>query len=321
MTEATEARRVDLESPGSLRWWIGWVCVVLCTSLASFWAFWGAMEAFHEGWCMPLLWQRLLQTLAYLTPAALIALITASAIRWPVLGVVAGLSIVAFLLTAQALGYSRFPWLLLLLLAGAPGMAATALYFGRPTPRGLSIALAISAPLAVAILSGIGPAIRVAGRFDDGDRSMQLIAGNGVELEWAPAGPGWARKGNVNYTQTIDRVTRLSYDGQTLMNEPQDVWRLPTREEVVRSLTCYGENAGGQWDTTTADATYGRTPDKESPLWDPHAPLIYLWTADELDDRRAWIVVYHGGVFAKDKQLGSASIGFRAVRDPRPQQR
>jgi hypothetical protein len=63
-------------------------------------------------------------------------------------------------------------------------------------------------------------------------------------------------------------------------------------------------------------ANYARRPDKESPLWDPYAPLIYLWTADEADNNRAWIVVYHGGIYSKLKNLGAASNGFRAVREP-----
>ena len=50
-------------------------------------------------------------------------------------------------------------------------------------------------------------------------------------------------------------------------------------------------------------------------MWDPLSPLIYLWTAEEAGPDRAWIVVYHGGVYAKAKRAGWSSLGFRAVRD------
>ena len=57
-------------------------------------------------------------------------------------------------------------------------------------------------------------------------------------------------------------------------------------------------------------AGYDRRPDKESPLWDQYAPLIYLWTAEEQSTELAWIVVYHGGVYIKPKDVGSPSFGF-----------
>jgi hypothetical protein len=51
---------------------IGWGGVTLVTVASSFWAFWGVNEAFHEGWCKPYLWMRLLQVFAYLGPATVL---------------------------------------------------------------------------------------------------------------------------------------------------------------------------------------------------------------------------------------------------------
>jgi hypothetical protein len=130
------------------------------------------------------------------------------------------------------------------------------------------------------------------------------------------AGPGWARDGNVVWKEATRRARHLTVDGLSLADTPQDYWRLPTREEVVRSLTRHHRNAGGTWDAERQQPHYQRKPDKESPLWDSHAPLIYLWTSEERDEQNAWIVVYHGGVYAKPKLLGAASLGFRAVREP-----
>jgi hypothetical protein len=111
-------------------------------------------------------------------------------------------------------------------------------------------------------------------------------------------------------------VRYLTADGASLADEPQNIWRLPTRAEVVSSLTRHNRNAGGSWDEARQRPIYRIKPDKESPIWDPFAPLIYLWTSEEVDEQRAWIVVYHGGVYFHPKNIGSSSHGFRAVRDP-----
>jgi hypothetical protein len=145
---------------------------------------------------------------------------------------------------------------------------------------------------------------------------LRLVEGNGVTLLWAPAGQGWTRDGNISWAAAKERVRYLTADGLSLATQPQDLWRLPTREEVVRSLSRDNLNAGGDWDAARERASYQRKPDKESPLWDPYAPLIYLWTADDVDPQRAWVVVYHGGVYPQSKSLGSSSLGFRAVREP-----
>ncbi|MEN1679961.1 MAG: hypothetical protein AAGJ46_10230 [Planctomycetota bacterium] len=170
--------------------------------------------------------------------------------------------------------------------------------------------------MAVAIVCGAEPAWRVAGRFDDGDRGARMLplSGDGGSLTWAPAGPGWTRQGAVTWQQARRIAAHLSEDGAELLEEPIGVWRLPTREEAVRSLTRGNRNACGVF--AKDRAPYEVTPDKESPLWDPFAPLIYLSTADEADADRAWIVVYHGGLFTKPKAMGSPSAGLRAVRDP-----
>ena len=92
---------------------------------------------------------------------------------------------------------------------------------------------------------------------------------------------GWTREGLATWDEAVRRVRYLTEEGTTLAATPQDVWRLPTREEVVRSMTRGGHSAEGVWDPVSGRASYGRRPDKESPLWDRFAPLIYLWTAEE----------------------------------------
>jgi hypothetical protein len=43
-----------------------------------------------------------------------------------------------------------------------------------------------------------------------------------------------------------------------------------------------------------AKATYKTTPDKESPMWNVHSQVIYWWTATDVDEEHAYIIVYVG---------------------------
>jgi hypothetical protein len=38
---------------------LGWIAVGLSTLAGCFWAFWGIIENFHEGWYYPSLWMNL----------------------------------------------------------------------------------------------------------------------------------------------------------------------------------------------------------------------------------------------------------------------
>ena len=87
-----------------------------------------------------------------------------------------------------------------------------------------------------------------------------------------------------------------------MTDQNQDIWRLPTVEEAVSSLT--------------RRASYSLQPDKESPLWKVHSPVIYWWTATEIDEDRAYIIVYDGKVWPRSKDFGPDYLGFRCVKSP-----
>ena len=76
----------------------------------------------------------------------------------------------------------------------------------------------------------------------------------------------------------------------------------------------HGQNCGGTWDESSRQTSYQRTPDKESPLWDTHSKVIYWWTANEVSDRDAYIIVYDGKVWPRPKHARWGYLGFRAVR-------
>ena len=107
-----------------------------------------------------------------------------------------------------------------------------------------------------------------------------------------------------------------------LMPQPQDIWRLPTTDEVVRSLVHCGESASCTWDGASAQAECIEQPNKDTPLWAPDEAPIYYWAADEYAAESAWYVPYTGGLRyggAIDHQLkhwGNTRHGFRCVREP-----
>jgi hypothetical protein len=100
----------------------------------------------------------------------------------------------------------------------------------------------------------------------------------------------------------------------TISSNPQHIWRLPTVDEAVRSMARHGQNSGGIWDAEIAQAAYKITPDKESPLWNTLSQVIYWWTATEVDEERAYIIVYDGTVWPRSKHIGPAYLGFRCVK-------
>jgi hypothetical protein len=57
-------------------------------------------------------------------------------------------------------------------------------------------------------------------------------------------------------------------------------------------------------------------PDKEAPLWHPYSPVIYWWTADDVQPDRAYRVAYNGVVQAFPKQTRRGYFAARCVRTP-----
>jgi hypothetical protein len=291
---------------------VGWIAVGLSTIITCFWAFWGIIENFHEGWYFESLLSNLgLMLVQYLSPMLLFMCVTLVSIFWPRAG--AGLHGVLALGVAWFFEGLTNPVTLLLSL---PLIGLGALYwYGRPQPRKLAASLAIGLPLLTLTLSGIEPVLRVSQRLDDGNLQARLVHGNGVDLIWAPEGPGWPRDG-TDWVEAQQVCAYLGKDGLTLARMAQHTWRLPTVDEAVRSMARHGQNSGGVWDAGSAKATYETKPDKESPLWDVHSQVIYWWTATETDGEQAHIIVYDGEVWPRAKSFGPAYLGFRCVKPP-----
>jgi hypothetical protein len=218
--------------------------------------------------------------------------------------------------------------------------------------RNLWYLLAVVPPLLILIGMSIYSLPIVLTRMDDGGRSVRRIEGNGVSLIWAPEGPGWNWKqdyggypswnmialyglppvgmgdkpgygsqsgvfASVEEMAKYNLCLYLSQDGLTLESEPQNIWRMPTVDEYVRSFARHGVNAGCIWDGEVhAQVKCETLPDKETPLWAPDLSPIYYWAAEEYNESQAYFVSYNGWVNTAYKAGGNPRHSYRCVRDP-----
>jgi hypothetical protein len=291
---------------------VGWIAVVLSTAMACFWAFWGIIENFHEGWYSTSIWQNLgLMLVQYLMLMLLFVAGALAGIYWPRLG--GSLHIAAAL--SAAWFFRRAGILVVYPTIVGPLVAMGLCYwFGRVEPRRRAANLVVVASTLTLVVCGAEPAYRVSTRISDGDFGARRITASGVDLIWAPRGPGWTEQG-TSWEDAKRRCRYLTADGLSLAATPQDIWRLPTVDEAVRSMRRHGQDCGGSWDAAHATATYRRTPDKEPPLWNIHTQIIYWWTATDLDAQRAYVIVYDGQVWPRPKTARWGYLSFRAVKE------
>lgn len=193
---------------------------------------------------------------------------------------------------------------------------------GPSTIEGNGVAL-IWAPEGPGWSAGVGPS-QEAGRLLPGaNLSWNQIAFYGVP----PVGFGvkpaiQGSHATFEDMQSTGLCHYLSADGTSLMTEPQDVWRMPTTDELVRSLVRRGDNAGCSWDAQSSSADCEVPPNKDSPLWDLDASPIYYYAGEEYNASLAWYVPYTGGglyggaIAGQDKSAGNSRHGYRCVRAP-----
>lgn len=212
---------------------LGWIAVVVSSLIACFWALWGIIENFHEGWYYRSTLMNLsLMLIQYLSPMLAFVVIPVIAIVAPRLG-----SILYVLIGVLAAWFFRgSSWTVVYLSIVTPLMLLAVLFwYGRPHPRRRALWLVLGLPGLTLLIAGIGPAIHVFRRVDDGDRGARLVTGNQVALVWAPAGPGWPNRG-VSWDEANRRSRYLKADGLTLADSPQDIWRACLQSRKLSGL-------------------------------------------------------------------------------------
>lgn len=289
---------------------VGWVAVGLSIAITCFWAFWGIIENFHEGWFYESLLMNVgLMFAQYLSPMLVFMGVALVSIYWPRVGGSLHIIFALFMVWFFQAFSNAATFLIIIPLA----ILGALYWFGRPQPRKVATYLVIGLPLLTLVICGIEPIMRVSQRINDGNLEARLVEGNGVALIWAPDGPGWPRNG-MDWVEAREVCQYLAEDGTDLASTAQNIWRLPTVDEAVRSMSRHGKNSMGEWDAQSAQASYQTRPDKESPLWNVYSQVIYWWTATEVDEEHAYIIVYDGKVWSRSKEFGPAYLGVRCVK-------
>jgi len=289
---------------------MGWLAVGFSIAITCIWALWGAAETFHEGWYYESFVMNIgLAITQYLSPMFIFMGVGIISIYWHRVGGVIHMVVALF----AAWFFNVFTNTVIILIIVPLIGIGLSYWYGSPPPRKIATRWMIGLPILVAFISGFGPAYRVSQRITDRNLDAQLVSGNGITLTWAPSGPGWPQEG-ANWYEAVQICQSLNQDGKTIGSEPQNIWRLPTVDEAVRSMALHGENSHGVWDGKNAKAVYEKRPDKEFPLWDIYSQVIYWWTATEADQKSAYIIVYDGKVWPRAKQLEMGYLGFRCVR-------
>lgn len=292
---------------------IGWAAVAISTAVAGYWAYWGACENLHEGWYLASLLKNILIFIVqYLLLSAGFTVLALISLKWRTAGLILYIAVGILFSVLFFRANQQMFWFIIILPLATLG---TLFYFGRPEPLPLARAVIIAVPAVIITVISIPGFIRISQRLaTEANGSVEAVV-NGSALVWAPKGPGWS-DGGMTWDKANEICSRLSEDGLTLCGEPQNVWRLPTVAEAVGSMMLHGGNAGGVWDQASGKASYAVTPDKESPLWNVYSKVIYYWTSEtpENSPQKAYIIVYNGAVYAKTKNAGQDSIGFRAVK-------
>lgn len=324
----------------------GLTATLLMVVVATLLAFTMTASFFYEGWGQPLP-----AVFGYAAPALILVVLGLVALRWPAPGgallIVAALGSATWWLLAQIRRQMAPLDALLataLMLAGPVVLAGLLFFFEArhrrrlreegvgPRPRWFgrhwreTLLVALPA-LAVALMS-VQQLPALLARQDDGLRGARVIAGNGVTLVWAPQGPGWnwapadalatweslAHHG----MPSLERCAYLNENGTALVATPVRVWRMPTVDEIVRSLTRRGENAGCVWDGRSSHAVCRTAPDKETPLWAPDQRPIYYWSSHGPGPATAFAVNYTAGISVLQTRQPHRAVGFRCVKAPRP---
>lgn len=287
---------------------ISWITLIITLSIISFWSYWGINESFHEGWYHTSLLQNLLLTFVqYLLIPIVIIAISLIAINYKRVG--SGLFVVLGIFAMFFFNSNAGRILIFIPLV----LFAIGFYFGKFKNKKIISLLLILIPLLIILIFGVPQLIRVENRFNDNNFGIRTIIGNSINLTWAPQGIGFPLEG-TSWQTAKDNCIYLNEEGTKLEDSKINIWRLPSRDEIVRSMTKKNNNVGGSIDSQ-GEAEYKERPDKETPLWNPHSQVIYYWTNEQKNEKQAYLVAYNGYILDRSKTSGANYHGYRCVKE------
>ncbi len=286
---------------------IGWITFIITLSIICMWSYWGINEAFHEGWYHTSLLQNLSLTfIQYLSIPIIFLAISIIALNYKKIGLGLFLSLAIFSMFFFNSNAGRILIFIPLLLF------ALGFYYGEFKSKKLFILLLIIIPILIILGFGIPQLIRVENRFNDNDFRTRTITGNNITLTWAPQGVGFPLDG-TDWQTAKDNCVHLNEKGTFLEDKEVNIWRLPTRDEIVRSLTRQNINVKGFIDEFGI-AQYELKSDKETPLWNPNSQIIYYWTNEAENEKKAYLVAYNGYILTRSTNSGADYQGYRCVK-------
>jgi hypothetical protein len=278
---------------------IGWISVSISILTACFLAYWGIIENFHEGWYYTSFLKNIgLMLIQYLSPMIITISLTLVSIRQNKFGALLFIIIGGILSFLVNNAIISIPFIILGILY----------WFSDFYQKKWKYRLSFILPFVIIIIFGIEPVIRINERINDKNYGIRIIEQNNISLVWAPQGPGWPNDG-TNWFKADSICKYLSEDGLSITSQPTNIWRLPTVEEVVKSMQKHGVNCKGRINSK-GEPEYEIRPDKETSLWNPNSKVIYWWTKTEIDKYNSYMIVYDEKIWKRRKDFGSNYLGL-----------
>ncbi len=297
---------------------INFITIGFILFLSGLWTFWGVSENFHEGWYFQSILKNLsLMFIQYLSIPTIIILLSLISIKWNKVGgilwIVLWIAFSYFIYFGGNIPFSLKRFLLWLPLTFPFFLIGISFYYYEIKNKKTAYILTIGVPVVIFLSLGIPNLIRIQKRYNDHNFGKRLVKGNRITLIWAPKGPGFPERG-TNWYKAKEICSHLDESGVNISNKRKNIWRLPTRDELVRSLTFHNKNCGG-YINKEGKPVYKIKPDKETPLWDPNSMIIYYWTSEAKDKKLSYLVSYNGRILARYASNGADYHGFRCVRE------
>lgn len=328
----------------NLKFNISYIFLILVTSI---WSFWGINEMFHEGWYTPFEW------IFFLLPSIISIIFSIITILFPIIGGILIIffgtifSIFIFSRIISSLGFtvknfiSWLPVTIFFILLGFLFINEGKKGKIERNIKTKRIILLILINLIIIFIFGTPLYFRNKNRLNDGFRGEREIVGFEIKLTWAGEGVcfQFKSKGNLSWNEIAlygkgeigfegkrfiyatkedfekyNMFRYINYEGTELTKEIHDYWRLPTIDELTRTMYRKGECVGTPWNGKEGKQKYKKIPDKETPLWLPDEPVIYYLSSTEANEKEVFTISYNGNVIKRDKSSVLGSLGFRAVR-------